>query len=235
MPSPALPAQPERCCTGLYKLSPSRRRIDYGSGILRAVACKVEEEPQAEVCTGEERWADEAGGEESESEVVGGLCNVSGMGEELGERSGAGQSHPASRVGHARMTGVCLADSDRLIVRIWMGPVACVCNMCPSWVELLSDGGDAMQRGVHTGVSPTRSQLEWVPGSVQEGSRVGEGWTGVESGSRLGSWNGQTAAGAGGEVVRGREVALGGPRMAADREHSSARVPHRGGNHVLRA
>lgn len=63
---------------------------------------------------------------------------------------------------------------------------------------------------------------------------MGEGWTGAESGSRLGSWNGQTAAGAGGEAVRGREVVLGGPQMAADREHSSARVPQRGGNRVLR-
>lgn len=70
----------------------------------------------------------------------------------------------------------------------------------------------------------------WGPGSGQEESLGGEGWTGAESGSRLGSWSEQPAAGAGDEGVRGREGASGEPLVEADHEHSSARVPQSGGN-----
>lgn len=53
------------------------------------------------------------------------------------------------------------------------------------------------------------------------------------SGSRLGSWSVQPAAGAGDEGARGIEGALGEPLVEADREHSSARVPYSGGSYVL--
>lgn len=180
----------------------------------------------------EECWMDEAG-EESGLKVVGGLSNVSGMGEELGERSGAGHSCPVPREGRARMTGVCLADSDRQTAHTWMAAMAAVCSMCPSWAELLPDGDGAMRRGVHTDVSLTHSLLVWVPGSGQAESQGGEGWTGVESGSRQGSWSAQPAAGAGGEGARGREGASGEHPLEADREHSSAHVSHSGGSCVL--
>lgn len=83
-------------------------------------------------------------GEESELEVVGGLSNVSGMGGELGERSGAGRSCPVPREGRARMTGVCLAGSDRQTAHTWTAAMEAVCSMCPSWAKLLSGGDGVM-------------------------------------------------------------------------------------------
>lgn len=70
----------------------------------------------------------------------------------------------------------------------------------------------------------------WGPGSGQEESQGGEGWTGAESGSRPGSWNVWQAAGAGDEGVGGRGGASGERLVVADHEHSSAPVPHSGGN-----
>lgn len=80
-------------------------------------------------------------------------------------------------------------------------------------------------------MSLTRSLLVWGPGSGQEESQGGEGWTGVESGSRLDSWSVQPAAGAGDEGTRGTEGVLA-ERLEADHEHSFARVSS--GSCVLR-
>lgn len=137
---------------------------------------------------GEECWMDEVGGE-SGPEVVGGLGNVLGMGGELGVRSGAGCSLLVPREMCARMTVVCLAGSDRQMARNGMVGLVAACSMCPSWAEPLVGGDGVMRKGVHTGVSPTHSPLVWGPGSGQEESQAGEGWTGAESGSRLGSWS----------------------------------------------
>ncbi len=181
---------------------------------------------------GEKCWMDEAG-EESGPEVAGGLSNVLVMGVELGERSGAGRSRPVPREGRARMTGVCLAGSDRQTAHTWMAALGAVCSTCPSWAELLADGDDAMQRGVHTDVSLTHSLLVWGPDSGQEESQEDEGWTGAKSGSHPGSWSAQPAAGAGGEGAKGREGALGELLVEADRGHCSAHVPYSGGSCVL--
>lgn len=172
-------------------------------------------------------------GEESGPEAADGLSNVLGMGGEPGERNGAERSHPVPREGRARMTGVCLAGSDRQTARTWTAAVQAACSMCPSWAELSSCGDGAMWRGVHTDVSLTRSLLGWGPGSGLEESRGGEGWPGAESGSHLGSWSVQPVADAGGEGARGREGASGEPLVEADRVHSSAHVPHSGGSCVL--
>ncbi len=82
-------------------------------------------------------------GEESALEAVGGLSNVSGMGGELGERSGAGRSCPVPREGRARMTGVCLAGSGRQMARTWTAATEAVCSTHPSWAKLLSGGDGA--------------------------------------------------------------------------------------------
>lgn len=182
---------------------------------------------------GEECRAGEAGGENG-LEAVGGLNNVSGTDEGPGERSGAGRSLLVSRAGHARMTGVFLAGSDRLTAHTWMAATEAVCSTSPSWAELWPGGDGAMQKGVRTGGSLTRSLLAWGPGSGPGASQGGEGWTGAESGSRLGSWSAQPVAGAGGEGVRGREAASGEPQAEADRGHSSGRAPHSGGSRALR-
>lgn len=91
---------------------------------------------------GEECWMGEVG-EESGPEVAGGLGNVSGTGGEQDERSGAGRSRPVPREGCARMTGVCLADSDRQTAHTWMAAMAAVCSTSPSWAELLVGGDGA--------------------------------------------------------------------------------------------
>lgn len=137
---------------------------------------------------GEGCWTDEVG-EESGLEVVGGLGNVLGMGGELGVRSGAGRSLLVPMERCARMTAVCRGGSDRQTARNGRGGLAAACSRCPSWAEPLVGGDGATWRGVHTDVSPTRSPLVWGPDSGQEGSQAGEGWTGAESGSRLGSWS----------------------------------------------
>lgn len=175
---------------------------------------------------------DEAG-EVNGLEAAGGLGNVLGKGVELGERSGAGRSCPVPREGRARMPAGCLAGSDRQTAHTWMAASEAVCSRCPSWAELLAGGDGAMQRGVHTGVSLTRSLLVWGPDSGQEESQGGEGWTGAESDSRPGSWSVQPAAGAGGEGAKGREGALEEPLVEAGRGHCSARVPHSDGSYVL--
>lgn len=162
-------------------------------------------------------------GKESGLEVADGLHNVSGTGEDVCGMNGAGRSRPEPKHSRARMSGGTLADSDRQTAHTGMVAMDCVCNMCPS-CELLSGGGDVVQRGVHTNVSLTRSRLAWVEDSAPEGSQAGEDWTEGASDNHPGSWNVQTAAGVGGEEVADKEDALGALRLEADREHSSARV-----------
>lgn len=108
-----------------------------------------------------------------------------GMGGELDARSGAGRSRPEPT--DAKMTGECLAGFDRRTAHTWRAAMELVCSTCPSWAKLLYGGDGAMWRGVHTNVSLTHSLLVWGPGSCQEESLEGEGWTEAESGSRLGS------------------------------------------------
>lgn len=182
---------------------------------------------------GGEFLTDEAG-EGSGLEAVGGLGSVSGTGGELGGRSGAGRSRLVPTEGRARTTGVCLAGSDRQTARTWTAATEAACSSCPSWAELLSGGDGVTLTGVHTDGSPTHSLLVWGPGSAQEESQEGEGWTGAGSDSRLGSWSERPAAGAGGEEVRGREGALEGPLVKADRGHNSGHAPHSDGSCVLR-
>lgn len=155
--------------------------------------------------------------------VLDGSHNVSGTGEDLRGTGGAGRSRPEPKRSRARTAGGSPADSDRPAHTGMVG-MECVCSTHPSWVEVSTGGGDAMWRGVRTSASLTRSRLAWVPGSVPEGSRVGEERTEGESGSRPGSWTAQTAAGVGGEEVADKEGAFGPLRLEADRERSSARV-----------
>lgn len=163
-------------------------------------------------------------GEESGTEAADGLRNVLGMGEDLRAVNGAGRSPPEPKRSRARVSVGSLADSDRLTAHTGTVAMDCVCSMNPSWVELLSGGGDVVQRGVRTNVSPTRSRLAWVQDSVPEGTRAGEDWAEGASDSRPGSWNVQTAAGVGGEEVADKEDALGALRVEVARERSSARV-----------
>lgn len=193
--------------------------------ILGAAACRTGLEggraPEGDAgMAGGKHWV----GEESGLEVAGGFHNASGTGEDVCGTNGAGRSRPEPKRSHARTSGGSRADSDRPTAHIGMAAMDCVCNMRPSCVELLSGGGDAAQRGVHTNVSLTRSRLAWVQDSVPEGSRAGEDWTEGASDNRPGSWNVQTAAGVGGEEVADIEDALGALRLEADHEHSSARV-----------
>lgn len=142
--------------------------------------------PEGDVgMAGGKSWRGEQGG----LEALDGSHNVLGTGEGLHGTDGAGRSRPESKRPRARTAGGSLADSDRLTARTGMVEMECVCSKYPSWVEVLYGGGDVMRRGVRTNASLTRSRLAWVPGSVPEGSRVGEAQTEGESGSRPGSWN----------------------------------------------
>lgn len=192
--------------------------------ILGAAACKTA------VGCGRAPGGDgnRAGGkrcEESGMEAAGGLHNVLGMGEDPRGLNGAGRSSPEPKGSRARMSVGSLAGSGRLTAHTGMVALDCVCSMHPSWVELLSGGGDVVQRGARTNVSPTRSRLAWVQDSVLEGTRAGEDWAEGGSDSRPGSWNVQTAAGVGGEEVADKEDALGALPVEVARERSSARVP----------
>lgn len=157
-------------------------------------------------------------------EAAGGLRNASGMGEDPRGMNGAGRSRPEPKRSRARTSVGSLEDSGRLTAHTGMVAMDCVCSTSPSWVELLSGGGDVVQRGVRTNASPTRSRLAWVQGSVPEGTRAGGDWAEGASDSRLGSWSVRTAAGVGGEEVADREDASGALRVEVDRERSSARV-----------
>lgn len=195
------------------------------SVILGAAACKTGVEcgraPEGDVdMAGGKHWV----GEENGMEVAGGLHNVLGKGDDLRGMNEAGRSRLEPKRPRARMSVGSLADPDSLTAHTEMAAMDCVCSMYPSWVELLYGGGDAVQRGVRTNVSPTRSLLEWVQDSVPEGSRVGEDWSEGASDSRPGSWIVQSAAGVGGEEVTDKEDALGALRVEADRDYSSARV-----------
>lgn len=173
-------------------------------------------------------------GERSGPEALDGWRNALGTGGGPRGMDGAGRNHPEpSKRCRARtaVAGWSPADSDRPRAHSEMVQMECVCSTHPSWVEALSGGGggggcgcDAVRRGVRTNASPTRSRIARAPGSVPEGNRVGEGRTEGGSGSHPGNWNAQTAAGAGGEEVAGKEGASGALRLEADREHSSARA-----------
>lgn len=163
-------------------------------------------------------------GEESGTEAADGSHNVSGTGEDPRGMNGAGRSRPEPKRSRARVSVGSLADSDRLTAHTGMVAMDCVCSMNPSWVELLSGGGDVAPRGARTNVSPTRSRLAWAQGSVPEGTRAGEDWAEGASDSRPGSWSVQTAAGVGGEEVADKEDALGALRAEVARERSSVRV-----------
>lgn len=156
-------------------------------------------------------------------EAADGLHNVLGTGEDPRGMNGAG-SRPEPKRSRARVPAGSLAGSDRLTAHTGTVARDCVCSKNPSWVELLSGGGDVVRRGVRTNVSPTRSRLAWVRDSVPEGTRGGEDWAEGASDSRPGSWNVQTAAGVGGEEVADKEDALGALRAEAARERSSAHV-----------
>lgn len=193
--------------------------------ILGAAACKTGvgcgRAPGGDGNTaGGKHWA----GEESGMEAAAGLHNVLGMGEDPRGMNGAGRSRPEPKRSRARTSVGSLEDSGMLTAHTGMVAMDCVCSMNPSWVELLSGGGDVVQRGVRTNASPTRSRLAWAQDSVPEGTRAGEDWAEGASDSRPGSWNVQTAAGVGGEEVADKEDVSGALRVEVDRERSSARV-----------
>lgn len=162
-------------------------------------------------------------GEENGPEAAGGSGNALATGGDSGERSGAGRSCLVPRGACARMNGGCPVGSGKQMARSGTAATGAAYSTSPNWAKPLADGGGGTSRGVRTGVSPTRSLLGLGPDSGQGETLGGEGWSGAGSGSPLGSWSGQTVAGAGGEGVKGTGVALG-ERPVADRGHSFARV-----------